>query len=88
MGHGYNRIENAFELGFKNDFGNDNKEHSRNENIIDENNTDFNGLNDLQYVRYKHNSKFRQELVNHFDILSIQNKIKWATRKGKVMPSI
>ena len=86
-GHGYNRIENAFKLGFENDFGNENKAHSGNEIIIDENTTNFNGLNDLQYVTYINYSEFRQELVNHFDILFVQNKIKWHTRTDKVMSS-
>ena len=87
MGHGNDRIEDEDEFGpdFENDSG-----HSEINNGISttENFLEVNELDDFQYVRNIHYSTFRQKLVNHFDILFQQNKIRWPTRTGKLMPSI
>ena len=53
MRHGNDRIENDFEPGFENDFGNNNQIHTKKDSLIVENTTDCNDLNEFQYIRNK-----------------------------------
>jgi hypothetical protein len=55
-----------------------------------DNNT-INNNNDDQHIKLVCDMpcfEFREKLINHFDILFQQNKIKWPTRNGIIEPSI
>ena len=89
--HNENDISNIhFDLsgmGVGNDrsyFENDPEKDSDEESTFQDNDVN----NEFQFVRAIHHNTFRQKLINHFDILFTQHKIKWPTRTGQVVPDI
>ena len=72
-------------MGRGNDFSSEIEFDDTEENVnLLDNNTSTNNeaTSSYKYVRKMNHESFRNKLVNHFDILFLENKIKWPTRDG------
>ena len=76
-------------MGIGNDFTNEDDSGDEMEtNLSEDKSITTSQSTSFQYIRKMNHDSFQEKLINHFDILFQDNKIKWPTRTGTVPPNI